>query len=225
MNGAAVVTGSDLVKQYGSGDGRIRALDRVSLQIAGGVLAAVTGPSGSGKTTLLHVLAGLTAADSGTVTVAGRTLTGTSEAERTTARRELMGLVFQRANLLPALTVGENVALPLLLSGAARDAVRARTVEVLEQVGLAGRGRSYPAELSGGEAQRVAVARALAGRPQVVWADEPTGALDSAAAAGVLDLLRELVDAGSTVVVVTHDRDVAARADVEVGLRDGRRER
>jgi putative ABC transport system ATP-binding protein len=220
----AVVCGLDLVKHYGTGEGRTRALDGVSWEVPAGVLAAVTGPSGSGKTTLLHVLAGLTAPDAGTVTVAGRPITGTSEAERTTLRRELMGLVFQRANLLPALTVGENVALPLLLAGARREQVRARTVEVLEQVGLGGRGRSAPAELSGGEQQRVAVARALAGRPQVVWADEPTGALDSAAAAGVLALLRELVDAGSTVVVVTHDRDVAARADLELRLRDGRRE-
>jgi len=216
----AVVVGRDLVKAYGA----TRALDGVSVDVPAGVLAAVTGPSGSGKTTLLHVLAGLAAPDAGTVTVAGRTLTGVGEAERTTLRRELMGIVFQRANLLPALTVGENVALPLLLAGQRREAVRARTLEVLEQVGLGDRGRSSPAELSGGEAQRVAVARALAGRPQVVWADEPTGALDSAAAAGVLALLRELVDAGSTVVVVTHDREVAARGDVEVRLRDGRRE-
>jgi putative ABC transport system ATP-binding protein len=220
---SAVVTGTDLVKEYGTGSGRARALDGVSVTVPAGVLAAVTGPSGSGKTTLLHVLAGLAVPDGGTVTVAGRTLTGTSEAERTVIRRELMGLVFQRANLLPALTVGENVALPLLLAGAARADVRARTVEVLEQVGLPGRGRSSPAELSGGEQLRVAVARALIGRPQVVWADEPTGALDSAAATGVLALLRELVDAGSTVVLVTHDRDVAGRADLEVRLRDGRR--
>jgi putative ABC transport system ATP-binding protein len=214
-----VVTGRDLVKRYG----HTCALDGVTVEVPAAVLAAVTGPSGSGKTTLLHVLAGLSAPDAGTVEVAGRTLTGTTERERAGVRRELMGLVFQRANLLPALTVGENVALPLLLAGARRDDVRARTLEVLAQVGLADRGRSFPAELSGGEAQRVAVARAVAARPQVVWADEPTGALDSAAAADVLALLRELVQEGSTVVVVTHDRDVASRAELELRLRDGRR--
>ena len=219
MSGAPAVVGDDLVKTYGA----TSALAGVSVALPAGVLAAVTGRSGSGKTTLLHVLSGLAAPDAGRVVVAGRELTGLDDAGRAEARRALMGFVFQRANLLPALTVAENVAVPLLLAGARRPEVRRRTTEVLEQVGLGDRLASYPAELSGGEAQRVAVARAVAGRPAVVWADEPTGALDSAAATGVLDLLRSLVDAGSTVVVVTHDRDVAARADVEVVLADGRR--
>lgn len=222
-----VVVARDLVKGYASGSGatavRTTALDGVSLELPGGVLACVTGPSGSGKTTLLHVLAGLTPADAGTVLVAGKELGTLDDAERADLRRDLMGLVFQRHNLLPALTVGENVALPLLLAGAPRAQVRTRVVEVLERVGLAGRGPSYPSSLSGGETQRVAIARAISTRPRVVWADEPTGALDSAAAAQVLSLLRELVVDGSTVVVVTHDAQVAATADVQVRLRDGRR--
>lgn len=222
-----LVRASGLVKRYATGSGasavRTTALDDVSLELSSGVLACITGPSGSGKTTLLHVLAGLARCDAGTVEVAGNDLAALDDSARADLRRDLMGFVFQRLNLLPALTVGENVALPLLLAGAPRSQVRSRVVEVLEQVGLAGRGPSYPSSLSGGEAQRVAIARAVSSRPRVVWADEPTGALDSSAAVGVLTLLRALVDAGSTVVVVTHDAAVAAAADVEVRLRDGRR--
>ena len=216
-----VVVGRDLVKAYGAA---AVALDGVSVEIPAGVLACITGPSGSGKTTLLHTLAGLTTPDSGSIQVAGRELAELDEPARADLRRDLMGFVFQRLNLLPALTVAENVAVPLLLRRADRDAVRARVGEVLDQVGLAGRGSAYPAVLSGGEAQRVAIARAVSTRPTVIWADEPTGALDTVAAGGVLDLLGSLVADGSTVVVVTHDRDVAARAEVEVRLRDGRRE-
>lgn len=222
-----VVVARDVLKRYASGTGetavRTTALDGVSLELPSGVLACVTGPSGSGKTTLLHVLAGLTPADAGTVAVAGHELGPLDDAARADLRRDLMGLVFQRLNLLPALTVGENVALPLLLGGTPRAEVRVRVVEVLERVGLGGRGPSYPATLSGGEAQRVAIARAITTRPRVLWADEPTGALDSASAAGVLALLRELVVDGATVVIVTHDAEVAANADLEVRLRDGRR--
>jgi putative ABC transport system ATP-binding protein len=219
-----VVVGLDLSKSYGDDEARTMALDHVSVEIPAGSLTCITGPSGSGKTTLLHTLAGLTTPDSGTVTVAGHDLAGLDETGRADLRRDLMGFVFQRLNLLPALTVAENVAVPMLLRGLRRDEVRARTGEVLALVGLAGRGDSAPAALSGGEAQRVAVARAISTRPAVIWTDEPTGALDSAAAAGVLDLLRELVAAGSTVVVVSHDPDVASRADLEVRLRDGRRD-
>jgi putative ABC transport system ATP-binding protein len=218
----SVVTGSGLTKTYGAGDATTVALDDVSVTIPAGALTCITGPSGSGKTTLLHVLGGLTTPDAGTVTVAGQDVAGLDEAARADLRRDLMGFVFQRLNLLPALTVAENVAIPMLLRKLPRQEVRGRTAEVLAQVGLTGRGNSYPAALSGGEAQRVAVARALSTRPAVIWADEPTGALDSAAAAGVLDLLRELTARGSTVVVVTHDEAVARLADVEVRLRDGR---
>ena len=216
-----VVVGRDLVKAYGAAT---VALAGVSVEIPGGVLACITGPSGSGKTTLLHTLAGLTTPDEGSVAVAGRELADLDEPGRADLRRDLMGFVFQRLNLLPALTVAENVAVPLLLRRADRAEVRARVGEVLDQVGLAGRGSDYPAALSGGEAQRVAIARAVSTRPMVIWADEPTGALDTVAAGGVLDLLGSLVADGSTVVVVTPDRDVAARADVDVRLRDGRRE-
>lgn len=214
-----VAVGRDLVKAYA---GR-RALDGVSVEVPAGVLLAVTGPSGSGKTTLLHVLAGLVAADSGEVEVTGRALAGMGEAARADLRRDTMGFVFQRPALLPALTVGENIAVPLLLAGTRRAAARERTLELLDRVGLGDRGPSYPAQLSGGEAQRAAVARAVAARPRVVWADEPTGALDSAGAHEVMVLLRGLVADGSTVVLVTHDRDLAAGADLEVRLRDGRR--
>ena len=224
MAAEAVVVGRDLVKTYGGDSARTVALDGVSVEIPSGVLASITGPSGSGKTTLLHTLAGLTTPDAGSVHVAGRELTDLDEPARADLRRDLMGFVFQRLNLLPALTVAENVAVPLLLRRRSRDDVRARVGEVLGQVGLAGRGGAYPATLSGGEAQRVAIARALSTRPAVIWADEPTGALDTASAGGVLDLLAALAADGSTVVLVTHDPDVAARADVHVRLRDGRRE-
>ncbi|MFF5423887.1 MULTISPECIES: ABC transporter ATP-binding protein [unclassified Streptomyces] len=199
----------------------VRALDGVDLDLATGTFTAVMGPSGSGKSTLLQCAAGLDRPTAGSVEVGGVRLDGLGERRLTLLRRDLIGFVFQSFNLLPSLTAAQNVALPLRLAGRrpSRRAVR----EALARVGLAGRERHRPGELSGGQCQRVAVARALIARPAVLFADEPTGALDSTASREVLDLLRALVDGdGQTVVMVTHDPVAAARADRVVLLVDGR---
>ncbi|MFD7687635.1 ABC transporter ATP-binding protein [Streptomyces sp. NPDC059781] len=208
-------------RRYGSGDGAVSALDEVSLAFPRGSFTAVMGPSGSGKSTLLQCAAGLDRPTSGSVTVGGTELTGLGERRLTLLRRERVGFVFQAFNLLPALTAEQNVALPLRLAG--RRVPRARIREALHQVGLGDRARHRPAELSGGQQQRVALARALVTRPEVLFADEPTGALDSRTGHEVLTLLRGMVDrGGQTVVMVTHDPVAAARADRVVFLVDGR---
>ena len=201
--------------------GAVYALDEVSLAFPRGSFTAVMGPSGSGKSTLLQCAAGLDRPTSGSVTVGGTELTGLGERRLTLLRRERVGFVFQSFNLLPALTAEQNVALPLRLAG--RRVPRARTREALAQVGLGDRARHRPAELSGGQQQRVALARALITRPDVLFADEPTGALDSRTGHEVLTLLRAMVDReGQTVVMVTHDPVAASRADRVVFLVDGR---
>ncbi|RKN20089.1 ABC transporter ATP-binding protein [Micromonospora musae] len=206
---------------YGSGDRRVTALDGVTTSFAGGTFTAVMGPSGSGKSTLLHCAAGLDRPVEGTVTVDGIQLDRLSEDDLTRLRRDRIGFVFQSFNLISSLTAAQNVELPLRLAGRrppARDVAAA-----LAAVGLADRAGHRPAELSGGEQQRVAVARALITRPAVVFADEPTGALDSSTSHQVLRLLRELVDEhGQTVVMVTHDPAAAAYADRILLLADGR---
>ncbi|MFE2066612.1 ABC transporter ATP-binding protein [Streptomyces sp. NPDC059467] len=210
-------------RQYGSGsgDGVVTALDRVSLSFPAGTFTAVMGPSGSGKSTLLQCAAGLDRPTSGSVTVGGTDLTELSETGLTRLRREHIGFVFQAFNLLPSLTAEQNVALPLRLAG--RRPAKARVREVLDQVGLGGRTRHRPAELSGGQQQRVALARALITRPEVLFGDEPTGALDSRTGRAVLKLLRGMVDSqGQTVVMVTHDPVAASYADRVVFLVDGR---
>ncbi|WP_282692255.1 ABC transporter ATP-binding protein [Streptomyces sp. CC208A] len=208
-------------REYGSGDGAVRALDQVSLSFPRGTFTAVMGPSGSGKSTLLQCAAGLDRPTSGSVTVGGTELTELSEKKLTLLRRERVGFVFQAFNLLPSLTAEQNVALPLRLAG--RRPARARVREVLEQVGLGGRAGHRPTELSGGQQQRVALARALITRPDVLFADEPTGALDSRTGREVLALLRRMVDTeGQTVVMVTHDPVAASYADRVVFLVDGR---
>ncbi|MEV0487915.1 ABC transporter ATP-binding protein [Streptomyces sp. NPDC050508] len=201
--------------------GEVRALDGVDLDFGAGTFTAVMGPSGSGKSTLLQCGAGLERPGAGTVTVDGVELTGLSERRRTLLRRERIGFVFQSFNLLPSLTAAQNVALPLRLAGRrpSRGAVR----EALERVGLAERAGHRPSQLSGGQQQRVALARALITRPAVLFADEPTGALDTATGRQVLALLRELVDReGQTTVMVTHDPVAASYADRVVFLVDGR---
>ncbi|CAL9308397.1 ABC transporter ATP-binding protein [Streptomyces sp. SudanB25_2051] len=211
----------DVSRRYGSGGGVVHALDRVSLAFPRGSFTAVMGPSGSGKSTLLQCAAGLDTPTSGTVTVGGTELTGLGERRLTLLRRERIGFVFQAFNLLPSLTAEQNVALPLRLAG--RRVPGARVREVLERVGLAGRARHRPSELSGGQQQRVALARALVTRPDVLFGDEPTGALDSRTGREVLALLRGMVDgAGQTVVMVTHDPVAASYADRVVFLVDGR---
>jgi putative ABC transport system ATP-binding protein len=218
---APVVALRDVRKVHGRGDGAVVALDGVTIALAPGSFTAIMGPSGSGKRTFLHVAAGLDSATSGTVALAGIELAGLSERKLTIMRRERIGFVFQAFNLMPSLTVTQNIGLPLRLDGH-----RARSSEVravAARVGLDRRLHHRPSELSGGQQQRVAIARALVTRPEVVFADEPTGALDSETGRGVLALLREVVDAdGHTVVMVTHDPVAAAHADRVIMLADGR---
>jgi putative ABC transport system ATP-binding protein len=211
----------DLTKTYGSGSAAVTALDRVSVTFARGRFSAVMGPSGSGKSTLLHCLAGLDRPDSGTVLVGEVDLTKLDERRRTHLRRDQVGFIFQSYNLLPTLTAGENITLPLAIAGRRPD--RAWVASVIDAVGLADRLGHRPAELSGGQQQRVAAARALAGRPAVVFADEPTGNLDSRSGAELLGFLRRSVDElGQTIVMVTHDPVAAGHADEAVFLADGR---
>jgi putative ABC transport system ATP-binding protein len=208
-----------VAKVYGRSDNRVRALDGVTLTVPRGSFTAVMGPSGSGKTTLLQVASGLDAPTSGDVFVAGSRLSG-DETRLTELRRELVGFVFQQFNLLPALTVLQNVLLPLRLAGRKADVASAK--RILERVGLGDRLDHRPAELSGGQQQRVAIARALILNPSVIFADEPTGALDSRSAADVLALLQDAVrDSGQTLVMVTHDPVAAAHAESVLFLADG----
>jgi putative ABC transport system ATP-binding protein len=217
---AAVVTARDLVRRYGQGDTAVDALRSVSLDISRGRLTAVMGPSGSGKSTLMHILAGLDKPTSGEVTVAGVDVVGLDDTALTKLRRDHIGFIFQFFNLLPMLTAAENIALPLKLAGSAPE--KAWLDELVEKVGLGDRLTHRPSELSGGQQQRVAVARALVSRPSVMFADEPTGNLDSTTSGEILTLLRESVDSlGQTTVMVTHDAHAAAIADRIVFLADG----
>ncbi|GLW03610.1 ABC transporter ATP-binding protein [Streptomyces lavendulae] len=216
-----IVRLSAVHKTYGRGDHRVRALDGVDLDFEAGTFTAIMGPSGSGKSTLLQCAAGLDRVDAGRVLLDGAPLHELSERALTELRREHMGFVFQSFNLIPALTARQNVELPLRLAGRAIDP--ATIDRGLAEVGLAERGGHRPAELSGGQQQRVAIARALASRPAVIFADEPTGALDSHTAREVLALLRGVVDGhGQTVIMVTHDPGAAAYAQRVVFLADGR---
>src|SRR4051794_9609414 len=217
----AAVALRDVRKVHGQGDGAVVALDGISIDLAPGSFTAIMGPSGSGKSTFLHVAAGLDRPTSGSVALGETELAGLSERRLTILRRERIGFVFQAFNLMPSLTVTQNIGLPLRLDG--RRLRRSAVHEVAARVGLAERLRHRPSELSGGQQQRVAIARALVTRPEVVFADEPTGALDTETGRGVLALLREVVDEnGHTVVMVTHDPTAAARADRVILLADGR---
>ncbi|MFG1957259.1 ABC transporter ATP-binding protein [Nonomuraea sp. NPDC049028] len=208
-------------KVYGKGQGAVAALREVSIGIPRGSFTAVMGPSGSGKSTFLYCAAGLDVPSSGSVRLGGTELAGMDETALTELRRQRIGFVFQAFNLVSALTVIENITLPLRLAGVRVD--RAWLDEVVSKVGLTGRTGHRPAQLSGGQQQRVAIARALVTRPQVVFGDEPTGALDTMTARDVLTLLREIVDGtGQTVVMVTHDPVAASYADAVLFLADGR---
>jgi putative ABC transport system ATP-binding protein len=218
---APAITLRDVRKVHGEGDGAVVALDGVSVGFSRGSFTAIMGPSGSGKSTLLHVAAGLDRPTSGTVALGETELEGLSERRLTILRRERIGFVFQAFNLMPSLTVSQNIGLPLRLDG--RRPRRADVREVAARVGLDQRLRHRPSQLSGGQQQRVAIARALVTRPEVVFADEPTGALDTRTGRGVLALLRDVVDTdGHTVVMVTHDPVAAAHADRVVLIADGR---
>ncbi|MEU5722056.1 ABC transporter ATP-binding protein [Micromonospora sp. NPDC047738] len=215
------VAARGLRKEYGSAQSRVVALDGVDLDLAAGRFTAVMGPSGSGKSTLMHCLAGLDRPSAGTVRIGDADLARLDDRRLTLLRRERIGFVFQKFNLLPTLTAEENIVLPLAIAGRRPDSAWLR--QVVAAVGLADRLGHRPAELSGGQQQRVAVARALITRPWVLFADEPTGNLDSRSGAEVLRLLREAVDTlGQTVVMVTHDPVAAGYADRVVFLADGR---
>jgi putative ABC transport system ATP-binding protein len=213
----------DLTRVYGHGDTAVHALRGVDLDLPAGRFTAIMGPSGSGKSTLMHCLAGLDTPTSGTVTVAGRALQDMDDAALTVFRREHVGFVFQSFNLLPMLTAGQNVLLPLELAGRRVDAeVRERYDLVVDVLGIRDRLGHRPSELSGGQQQRVAIARALVSQPDIVFADEPTGNLDSETSAEVLGFLRRSVrELGQTVVMVTHETDAAAYADDVVVITDG----
>jgi putative ABC transport system ATP-binding protein len=212
----------DLVKIFGSGETAVHALDGVSIEVGAGEMVAIMGPSGSGKSTLLHLLGALETPTSGEISLAGERYDGLGDAALTQLRRERIGFVFQFFNLLPALSAEENVLLPALFAGRRDDAVRERARGLLERVGLSSRREHLPSELSGGEQQRVSIARALLTEPRLVLADEPTGNLDSRSSAGVLDLMSDLNRSeGQTVVIVSHDPGAAAIAGRVVFLRDG----
>ncbi|SFC16273.1 putative ABC transport system ATP-binding protein [Nocardioides terrae] len=213
-----------LTKTYGRGDAAVNALRGVDLDLAAGTFTAIMGPSGSGKSTLMHCLAGLDQPTSGSVAIAGRRLEKLSDDELTVFRREHLGFVFQAFNLLPMLTAGQNILLPLELAGRRIDgAARERSLLLADVLGIGDRLGHRPSELSGGQQQRVAIARALVGQPAVVFADEPTGNLDSTTSAEVLDHLRRCVrELGQTVVMVTHEASAAAYADQVVTVADGR---
>ncbi|WP_435060963.1 ABC transporter ATP-binding protein [Amycolatopsis thermoflava] len=217
--GSVVLAGRGLVKRYG----QQIALAGVDIDIHGGEALAVVGPSGSGKTSLLHVLAGILRPDGGEITLDGRRIDQLSETKRSELRRTEFGFVFQSGMLVAELSAEENVALPMLLGGAKRSAAIGAAREWLSRLGLRGREGSRPGELSGGQAQRVAIARALTHRPKVIFADEPTGALDTRTGKDTMDaLLVAASDAGASVVIVTHDVELAASLPRTVTIRDGR---
>ena len=218
----SLVSMQGVVKTYRSGDVAVEALRGVDLEIEAGEFVVIMGPSGNGKTTLLNCCSGIDDIDAGTVIVDGLELHRLTDRARTAHRATRMGFVFQSFNLIPVLNAAENCELPLLAAGVDLRTARERAGELLERVGLADRARHRPAELSGGEQQRVAVARSLVANPAVVWADEPTGNLDSATAENVLDLFREVNASGQTLVVVTHDPTIGAIADRIVTVADGR---
>jgi putative ABC transport system ATP-binding protein len=216
-----VVEANDVSRRYGEGGAAVDALVGVSTAFERGRFTAIMGPSGSGKSTLMHILAGLDTPTAGTVLLDGEEITGLDDAELTKLRREKLGFVFQFFNLLPVLTAEENLVLPLSIAGRKPDSQWVD--QLIRTVGLEERRTHRPAELSGGQQQRVAVARALVSKPAVVFADEPTGNLDSKASEDVLQLLRQAVDEfGQTVIMVTHDPAAAAHADRLITLRDGR---
>ena len=219
-SGASAVAVKDVTRRYGSGETAVDALRGVSLDVAGGELVSIMGPSGSGKSTLMHIMAGLDKPTSGEVDIAGTAISKLNDTDLTKLRRKNVGFVFQFFNLLPMLTAEENVTLPLQLAGGKLD--KAWVADVIERVGLTDRKSHRPAELSGGQQQRVAIARALVSRPTVVFADEPTGNLDSKSGAEILEALREAVrEYGQTTVMVTHDPGAACIADRTMFLADG----
>jgi putative ABC transport system ATP-binding protein len=218
---APLLSATGVRKIYKTGAESVAALMGVDFQVSAGEFVAVMGASGSGKTTLLNCLSGLDDIDEGAVVLDGEDLHRMSDARRTKHRAATMGFIFQAFNLIPVFTATENVELPLLLAGSAPKEARRSAIETLERVGLGHRLNHRPTELSGGEQQRVTIARALAGRPKVVWADEPTGNLDSETAGQVMAMLDELHRDGLTLILVTHDDGIGASAERRISMRDG----
>ena len=216
-----VLSARGLRKWYGKGDGLVRAVRDVDLEVAPGETVAIMGPSGCGKSTLLHLLGGLDRPDAGEIKLAGRRIDELGERALARLRRDAVGFVFQSFHLMDELTAVENVELPALLAGRSPRTARRRAIELLDRTGLGDRAGFLPSALSGGQRQRVAVARALANDPLVVLADEPTGNLDSTATLDVLRLFDDLHEAGQTLVIVTHDSRIAATADRLISMRDG----
>jgi ABC-type lipoprotein export system ATPase subunit len=220
--GGAMVEARGVEKEYAAGGVRVHALRGVDLSISRGEMVAVMGPSGCGKTTLLNCLSGLDEFDRGEVSIGGESISGMSDRKRTRFRAERMGFIFQTYNLIPVLSAVENVELPLLVAGAKPKEACRRAMSVLEMVGVPEQANKRPNEMSGGQQQRVTVARSLVNDPAIVWADEPTGALDSETSAEIVELLVRLNrEQGQTFVLVTHDASVAARAHRTVRMRDG----
>jgi len=221
MADTAVLRARGVRKEYGKGEGLVRAVDGVDLEVDPGETVAVMGPSGCGKSTLLHLLGGLDRSSGGEISLAGRRLDQMGEKALARMRRTAVGFVFQAFHLVNELTAVENVELPALLAGRSPRAARRRAADLLDQVGLAERAQFLPSALSGGQRQRVAIARALSNEPLVVLADEPTGNLDSAATVDVLRLFERLHHTGQTLLIVTHDERIAATADRLISMRDG----
>lgn len=221
MNQEIVVELTDVTRIFGTGDKAVHALRSVSVQVSTGELVAVMGPSGSGKSSLLHVAGGLDTVTAGSVRVEGQDLAGMSDRKLAEVRRRHIGFVFQALNLVPSLTVLENVALPMELDGMSIADARQVAVAALAEIELSSLGHRFPDELSGGQQQRVAIARALTGERRLLLADEPTGALDTETGEAVMRVLRSKIDAGAAGILVTHDARLAAWADRVIYLRDG----
>jgi len=218
----SIISAQQIHKTFRNGNIEVHALRGVDLTVATGEMVAIMGPSGCGKTTLLNCLSGLDEFDSGEVTIEGTDLRSMNDRKRTTYRAQRMGFIFQTFNLLPVITAVENVELPLLVGGVKLAEARKRALAALEQVGLSDRGHHRPAELSGGQRQRVTIARALVNNPAIVWADEPTGNLDSKAANDILTVMRDLnQQRGQTLVIVTHDAHIGELCDRIVRMQDG----
>lgn len=219
---APIINIDNVVKTYDTGSQQVRALNGVSLSVHKGEMVAIMGPSGCGKTTLLNCASGLDIVDRGTISIAGANLADLSDKVRTRFRAQNMGFVFQTYNLLPVLSAAENVELPLIVSGVNPKEARRRALTALETVGLRDLANNRPAQLSGGQRQRVTIARSLVNEPDIVWADEPTGALDSHTADDIMSLMEQLnAEKGLTFVIVTHDPGVGARCNRVVHMRDG----
>ncbi|MEV6324125.1 ABC transporter ATP-binding protein [Nocardia sp. NPDC051787] len=222
MSDPAMLELSGVTKEYRVGGQAVRALDEVGLRIEAGEFTSIIGPSGSGKSTLLHLLGALDTPDAGSIRFRGEEIGALDEEQQSRFRRHQVGFVFQFFNLLPTLSAWENVAIPKLLDGTGLRKAKPRALELLDRVGLAERAEHRPAELSGGQMQRVAVARALIMNPPLILADEPTGNLDSKTGAAILELLGEIAESGNSVVMVTHDMGAVTYCDRVITLRDGR---